>query len=117
MRSIELNLPQRCAAHILSAQDINESLSIGHAAVIAAAEGKSGVMMTFIRKPEGEYSVSIGCEDISTIANAVRGVPREYINEEGNGITDEGLAYLAPLILGEVSVEYENGLPKHFVID
>ena len=40
----------------------------------------------------------------------------DLINEEGNGITDAGIAYLKPLIMGELSLEYENGLPKHFII-
>jgi len=116
VRSVELSLTQRCAGHLLSKTDIDESLSIGHAAVIAAIEGKSGVMMTFERKTEGGYSVSIGCENIANIANAVRGVPDEYINEEGNGITEAGLEYLSPLILGEVPLTYEAGMPKHIVI-
>ncbi len=117
VRSIELSLPQRCASHILSLTDIEESLSIGHAGVIASIEGKSGVMMSFVRHKGEEYSVSIGCENIVNIANAVRGVPDEYINEEGNGVTDACLSYLAPLILGEVPIEYEHGMPKHFIIN
>ena len=116
VRSVELSLTQRCAGHLLSKTDIDESVSIGHAAVIAAIEGKTGVMMTFVREGGDGYSVSIGCENIANIANAVRSVPLEYINEDGNGITDAGLEYLAPLILGEVDIPYEAGLPKHIVI-
>ncbi len=116
VRSIELNLPQRCAAHILSATDISESIEVGKCAVKVAAEGRTGVMMTINRNEGAEYSSYVDCADISSIANAVRGVPDEYINAEANGITDAGIAYLAPLISGEVFVKYENGLPKHFVI-
>ena len=54
--------------------------------------------------------------NISKIANAIRTVPDEYINEAGNGITEAGLRYLAPLISGEVACEYENGLPKQIVL-
>ncbi len=115
VRSVELSLPQRCAAHIASKTDIDESVTVGRAAVAAAIEGKTGVMMTYERA-EGEYSVNIGCADIRTIANEIRTVPDEYINAEGNGITDEGIAYLKPLIEGEVLPIYENGLPKHIVI-
>ena len=116
VRSMELSLTQRCAGHILSATDINESLAVGAGAVEAAVSGRTGVMMTIERKAGDEYSSVVGCADISTIANEVRGVPRDYINAEGNGITEKGLSYLAPLIIGEVDVEYENGLPKHIVI-
>ena len=74
-------------------------------------------MMTIVRDNEdGAYSTHIGKADIATIANEIRRVPDEYINDEGNGITEAGLDYLAPLIVGEPYVEYENGLPKHFII-
>jgi 6-phosphofructokinase 1 len=116
VRSIELSLPQRCAGHILSAADISESLKVGAAAVNAAIAGESGVMMIFVREAGDEYSVKVESYDISKIANAIRTVPDEYINEAGNGITEAGLAYLAPLISGEVACEYDNGMPRHIVL-
>ena len=116
VRSIELNLPQRCASHIASATDIAESVGVGFAAVRAAIAGKTGVMMTIDRFPGDEYYVGFGSADISAIANAVKHVPDEYINDSGNGVTDECIKYLAPLIVGETTPEYENGLPKHIVL-
>lgn len=116
VRSIELNLPQRCAAHIASLTDIRESCEVGRAAVECALSGKTAQMMTIQRKDEAEYSVWYGSADISGIANAVRSVPKEYINTEGNGVTVECLNYLAPLIIGEVFPKYENGMPVHIVI-
>ena len=117
VRSIELSLPQRCAAHIASKTDIEESSGVGFAGVQYALEGATGVMAT-IDRPEGEeYSVTYGTFDISKIANEIRTVPRDYINEAGNGITDKCLAYLKPLIMGEPEVKYELGLPKHVTID
>ena len=53
---------------------------------------------------------------MSEIANMVKTVPDSYINEAGNGITQAGIAYLKPLIMGERTPVYENGMPKHFVI-
>ena len=117
VRSIELSLPQRCAAHISSLTDLNESLRVGEGAVLAAISGATGVMMTLVRDEGEPYLVHIGRADISTIANAIKTVPSEYINAEGNGISDEGLAYLAPLIVGEPYIRYENGLPYHVVIE
>ena len=116
VRSVELNLPQRCASHIASLTDIDESVMIGGAAVKAALIGSTGVMMTFERENAPEYSVRIATADIKGIANEIRRVPDEYINDRGNGITEAGIAYLAPLILGELSPIYENGMPKHIVI-
>ncbi len=116
VRSIELNLPQRCASHIASATDIAESVGVGFAAVRAATSGKTGVMMTIDRLEGEEYSVGFGSADISAIANAVKNVPTEFINEQGNGVTSACIDYLAPLIIGEINPEYENGLPKHIIL-
>ena len=55
--------------------------------------------------------------DIAKIANAVRSVPRDYINEAGNNVNEKCLAYIRPLIQGEVSPKYVDGLPVHFVIE
>ncbi|MBE6588140.1 MAG: diphosphate--fructose-6-phosphate 1-phosphotransferase [Ruminococcaceae bacterium] len=115
VRSIELNLPQRCAAHLQSATDIAESRGVGAAAVAAAVAGKTGCMMAMDRC-EGEYAVEFNAKEIAGIANAVRSVPREMINEAGNYVTDECLKYIYPLVQGEMTNKYENGLPVHFVI-
>lgn len=116
VRSIELNLPQRCAAHVASKTDIDESVGVGSAAVKAAIEGKTAVMMTINRNPGEEYTSYFDSADIAGIANGVKQVPREYITPNGNQITDECKKYLAPLIMGERFPEYENGLPKHIIL-
>lgn len=116
VRAVELSLTQRCASHMASLTDINESVKVGMGAVKAAVDGKTGVMMTIERVWSDEYETTVGCADIAGIANAIKTVPAEYINAEGNGITDEGIEYLKPLIMGELTLEYENGLPKHIVI-
>lgn len=116
VRSIELNLPQRCAAHMASATDIAESKQIGTAAVDAFLQGVKGKMMGFDRAQGSEYSVSISAKEIALAANAVRSVPRHFINEKGNGVTDECLNYIVPLILGERTPKFENGLPCHVIL-
>ena len=116
VRSIELSLTQRCASHVASLTDITESVKVGMGAVSAATEGKTGVMMTLDRAEGDGYEITVGTADISGIANEIKTVPDEYINVERNGITEAGLRYLAPLILGEVPCEYDNGLPKHIII-
>lgn len=116
VRSVELNLPQRCAAHIASGTDIGESLAIGEAAAKKALCGNSGFMMSMVRG-EGEYSVTFEAKDVSTIANAVRCVPDEFINADCNDVTDGCIEYLKPLIVGEVAHTYTAGLPDIFVFD
>ena len=93
---------------------MEESLGVGEAAVKAAAAGCTGCMMAMERS--GEYDITFVPKDISGIANAVRSVPREMINERGNNVTDECLRYILPMIRGEVYGEYENGIPVHFVL-
>ena len=117
VRSVELNLPQRCAGHLLSLTDIEESIAIGKAAVDAAAHGKSGVMMVFCRENTVDYTCTIACEDISKIANQSRYVSDEFITEGGNHVTDACCEYLLPLIQGECDVLYKNGLPMHWTIE
>jgi len=114
VRSVELNISQRCASHISSATDIGESIEVGEKGVLCSLEGKSGFMMAIIRNDCDNYSVSYVPMDVSEIANKVRAVPREFINERGNYVTDECIKYLKPLIEGEVEIPYENGLPKVF---
>ena len=101
---------------IYSATDIAESKQIGTAAVDAFLQGVKGKMMGFDRAQGGEYSVSISAKEIALAANAVRSVPRHFINEKGNGVTDECLNYIVPLILGERTPKFENGLPCHVIL-
>ena len=116
VRSIELNLPQRCAAHIASAQDLTESVSVGRAAVKAAAEGLSREMMLILRGEGEEYSYTIGHSDVSEIANKIKVVDDKFINEVGNDVTDECCCYLLPLIAGEASPKFIQGIPDYVII-
>ena len=116
VRSVELNLPQRCAAHIASKCDIDESFGVGQSAVTAAAQGVSREMMVILRDSEGneEYSSVFGHMDIDLIANKTKYVPKHFINDRGNNVSDECLKYILPLIKGECYPEYSNGLPVFF---
>ncbi|MBE6546159.1 MAG: 6-phosphofructokinase [Ruminococcaceae bacterium] len=116
VRSIELNLPQRCGGHILSLADRKESVAIGKAAVEAALAGVSGEMMVFERLSDQPYSYRIGHRDVSRIANGIRSVPDEYINEGGDGITDACCAYILPLIAGECDILWKDGMPEHLIL-
>ena len=116
VRSVELNIVQRCASHIASRVDIEESVRVGRAAIKAASDGVTRQMMTIERVSTEPYWVEISHRDVSEIANKVKHVPEEFINERGNHITDECARYLLPLIRGELDVKYENGIPKHIII-
>jgi len=115
VRSIELNLPQRCAAHIQSKTDIEESVKIGAAAVSYVFQN-SGCMMGFVRSNSERYRVSCKPMLVSEIANKVKEVPAEYINDEGNNVTEACIKYMLPLIQGERKYLINKGLPRYISI-
>lgn len=117
VRSIELNVLQRCAAHISSRTDINESFALGQAAVKYAAEGMTAVMPTIKRVSNDPYQWIIEPENVSLIANQAKTIPLEWITPEKNDVTPEMEAYLRPLIIGEVSLQYKDGLPMYLPIN
>lgn len=113
VRAVELNLMQRCASHIASATDIEESRMLGMKAVAVAFEGKSGVMVTLDRQDSEEYTVEYGCVDIAEVANQEKTVPLSWITEDGHDITPEMFEYLYPLIEGERNIRYRHGIPNN----
>lgn len=117
VRSIELNVLQRCAAHISSRTDINESFALGQAAVKYAAEGMTAVMSTIKRVSNDPYQWIIEPENVSLIANQAKTIPLEWITPEKNDVTPEMEAYLRPLIIGEVSLQYKDGLPMYLPVN
>lgn len=117
VRSIELNTPQRAAAHIASRTDVLEAFELGKRALKAAHDGETGVVSVLKRAEDGDYSAEYNTAAVSEIANLERKVPDEFINEEGNFITEAAYKYMAPLIAGEVETVYKNGIPAKFKID
>lgn len=117
VRSIELNVMQRCSSHIASREDIESSAAIGAAAVEAAISGKSGCMMTFIRESDKPYRFRIETADASKAANSEKLFPRKWINEEGNNVLPAALDYFMPLIQGEILPIMKNGMPLHMTIE
>lgn len=115
VRSIELNLMQRCASHIASTTDINESRMLGMKALQCAIEGKTGEMASIHRNNSVPYNIKLVSVPVAKVANYEKKVPFEYINQAGNDVTDEMIEYLKPLIQGEVNIKYEYGIPKHFM--
>lgn len=113
VRSIELNLMQRCASHIASAVDIHESRMLGSVAADFALEGESGKMAVVRRISDKPYQVEFGAAEASKIANLEKKIPEDWINADGNDVTKKMMDYLYPLIQGEIFSEYENGIPKH----
>ena len=114
VRSVELNILQRCAAHICSRTDVEEAEQVGAAAVRAAMDGATGEVAVFRRRSDAPYLVDFGHVPVAQVANLVKYVPREWINEAGNNVTEAALRYIRPLVQGELPLYTVNGLPKHF---
>ena len=112
VRPIEFSLLQRCAAHWASKTDVDEAFMVGQTAVRLALEGKSGYMTGLERDPGPEYSCHTNLLDVNDVANKEKKIPREWINEAGNGLLQPFIDYASPLIRGESSVAIEDGLPR-----
>lgn len=116
VRSVEVNVLQRCAAHMASATDLNESFTLGNKAVSLAEEGITASMVTLERVSNTPYEVCYDHASIAGIANEAKSIPREWINETGNDITPALYEYLKPLIQGEVSISYKDGIPVYMPV-
>jgi 6-phosphofructokinase len=104
---------QRSARHIASQVDVDQAYAVGKAAVEFALKGKNAVMPIIVRKSAKPYRWTIGEAPISAIANQEKKVPRNFITEDGFGITAACRRYLLPLIGGEGYPPYRNGLPAY----
>lgn len=112
-RASKLGITQRAAAHCSSQTDNDEAFTAGQAAVIAAIEGHTDKMVTIIRGDGEPYSFETGLTDLASVANGVKTLPANWINEDGVSMSYQFTKYALPLIQGEVQVPYEQGLPKY----
>ncbi len=108
----KLGTNQRSAMHFASLADVNEAYMCGQMAVRYATEGANGKMVTLVREDGPKYNCTTGMAELSDVANGEKKVPREYINEAGNHITDAMRDYIRPLVRGEAPVTIgDDGLP------
>ena len=113
VRGIELNLLQRCAAHLASETDIEESYMAGKVAVENAVNGINGRMIGFERGvQDGKYACRTKLIPLMEVANVEKKIPREWINEEGNGVNRQFIEYALPLIQGEPDLPKQDSLPR-----
>ncbi len=115
-RGIELSLLQRCAAHCASKTDIDEAFKAGKAAVEAMLEGNSDKMVGFECDRKNIYTCKTKLLNLSDVANLENKVPLEWINESGNGVTNQFIEYALPLIQGEPPMIKKDGLPDFAVL-
>ena len=113
VRSVELNVSQRCSSSCLSKTDLDEAVAGGAFGVNSALAGETGKMISFKRVSSNPYVMECTTADVTAICNKEKGVPIGWITENGSNISDEFINYASPLIQGEVEIPMQNGLP-HF---
>ncbi len=116
VRSVELNVSQRAASHISSLRDLDEAEMVGAEAVNLAMDKQNGKMVVIRRTSLSPYMSCADTVDLNTVANKAKPFPKEWINADENGVTQEAIDYILPLIQGEPNNILVNGLPKHFYL-
>lgn len=111
VRSVELNVCQRCSCAHLSRVDLDEAVNAGIYAVQVALGGETGKMITFIRNKSVPYELSYGTADVNIICNKEKPVPDEWIISEGSDISSKFIDYARPLTQGYVELPTKNGIP------
>ena len=92
----------RAAAHEQSPVDREEAVLAGKMACEAIMNGESGKMVAFERVSTEPYETKPFLVDIDKVMMYERTMPDEYINEEGNGVTEAFKEWCRPLIGGEL---------------
>jgi len=114
-RTVLLGYAQRAAAHCASLTDVKNAYACGTAAVKAAVAGKSGFMVTIVRRKQrgGAINWSTGLQPLEQVANVEHLVPRDWISPDGFMPNEKFIEYVRPLVQGEVKLPFEDGLPRY----
>ena len=113
VRGIELSLLQRCGAHLASETDIEEAVMAGRAAVENSVAGITDKMVAFERGTvNGRYACKTKLLPLTEVANFEKKIPIEWINDSHNGVKQEFIDYVLPLIQGEPKLPKEDSLPR-----
>ena len=107
---------QRAAGHIASKTDVEQAYALGRKAVELALDGQNAVMPTIDRICDEPYAYKLGVASLADVANQEKFMPRDFISDDGFGITPECVAYLKPLIQGEDYPAYRDGLPDYVTL-
>lgn len=111
-RTIELSTLQRCFSALASKTDIDESVLCGETAYNMAKSGITGFMAGFERLSDEPYKIDIKAFDAGQVANFEKKIPSEMISEDNFSVNKSFTTYALPLIKGELTTVYENGIIK-----
>lgn len=107
---------QRSARHIASKTDVEQAYALGKSAVELVLRGENSIMPTIVRTSNRPYRWKIGSAKLNRVANVEKMMPKNFISEDGFGITQRCRDYLMPLMQGEDYPPYRNGLPDYVLL-
>lgn len=113
VRSVELNVSQRCSGMVASLTDIEEASLAGSHGVKAALAGATGMMISMERSEGDAYEIRYGLVDVNQVCNQEKPFPSAWITGHGTDIAPEFLSYALPFIQGEADRKMEQGLPVY----
>lgn len=93
----------RASVLLQSSVDREEAQMAGEEACRAVINGISGKMVAFRRASVNPYEISPFLVDIDKVMLCERVMPEEYINAEGNGVTEAFTEWCRPLIGGNLT--------------
>jgi len=103
---------QRSYPGIQSAVDVDEARRCGREAVKLAMEQDNGSVAIRRTGNGKDYAVELFRTELKNVAEKTKSMPDEFINAEGNGITDAFVEYALPLTGELPETEYLGNYPK-----
>ena len=103
---------QRSFPGIQSPVDVNEARWCGRHAVQYAMKEDSGSVAIRRLGNGADYKIELFRTELSSVAEKTKPMPDEFINAEGNGVTEAFIEYAMPLIGELPKTEYLGGYPR-----
>lgn len=101
----------RCNAASISRTDVEESFKLGMSAHMRSMDKNfTGKMVALKRSEEGSYNPEFFTVEAKKVANQVKNIPAEWLQEDFNGVTEQFVNYVRPLIQGEPDLIMDNGI-------
>ena len=103
---------QRCFAGLQSSVDADEARQCGRQAVMYAMEQTSGSVAIRRLANGRDYKVELFRTELASVAEKTKSMPDEFINAEGNGVTEAFIEYALPLTGGLPKTDHLCNAPR-----
>lgn len=102
VRTDTLGYAQRSYADTVSAVDAREARIVGEAAIKFALGPNNSGSVYLERTSNSPYAAEARLTELKNVARVTKNLPRDFINDQGNGVTAKFLEYARPLV-GELT--------------